>query len=270
MKYAMTTSWDSLYLPYVDPDTVASTLRQALEQLGYTLYDPFGLMPARSYGRVVRLFVSPPVDGWLRVIGTPDPRLLMPLSGMTPCLYLGLQGDEAIIEVYARGGLRQADVELRKYLRPPHKLHDLKQALYAELSDDKNGNSGVFANLPDDIQALGDQVDSRQAQKMFDRLSRNLLKKAGSDDQTADAARELMNPPDWSSAGGQRIRAVVACLTLPDNWREPDFVTLRDAYQLHARRRRKPDARLYPGDDDVMARVPDALDYIPVYGGQDD
>jgi hypothetical protein len=45
-------------------------------------------------------------------------------------------------------------------------------------------------------------------------------------------------------------------------------VALRDSYQLHARRQRKPDARLYPGDEEAMTRVPDALDYIPVYGGK--
>ena len=102
------------------------------------------------------------------------------------------------------------------------------------------------------------------------RLTGNLLKKADSDERTAASARELIQPPDWNSPGARRLHALVGCLTLPPNWRDPDFVTLRDAYQLHARRQRKPDARLYPGDEEIMARVPNALDYIPVYGGRDD
>ncbi|MBL8157537.1 MAG: hypothetical protein JNM70_25480, partial [Anaerolineae bacterium] len=44
---------------------------------------------------------------------------------------------------------------------------------------------------------------------------------------------------------------------------------LRDAYQLHSRRQRNPNARAYPGDEAVMAAVPDALMYTPVYGGAD-
>ncbi len=62
----------------------------------------------------------------------------------------------------------------------------------------------------------------------------------------------------------------MACLNIPTNWREPDFGALRDAYQLHLRQQRKPGARLYPGDEAVMAQVANALDYVPVYGGCDD
>jgi hypothetical protein len=110
---------------------------------------------------------------------------------------------------------------------------------------------------------------------MIDRLSQNLLNKVGqrtgTDAQSMSAAAQEMispTPPDWNSPGGQRIRAVMQCLTVPDNWRDPDFVALRDAYQLRVRRQRKPDARLYPGDEEAMNRVPDALDYIPIYGGK--
>ena len=48
---------------------------------------------------------------------------------------------------------------------------------------------------------------------------------------------------------------------------EPDFDSLRDAYPLHERRRRSPNARIYPGDEAIMAKVSDALLYTPVYGG---
>ena len=32
------------------------------------------------------------------------------------------------------------------------------------------------------------------------------------------------------------------CLSTPDQWRDPTYDTLRDAYQLYRRRQRKPDA----------------------------
>jgi hypothetical protein len=270
-RLKMTGSWDSLYLPSDDPQTIAATLRQSLETLGYTLYDPFGLLPGKSYAQTVRLFVAPARAGWVRVVGTLDPRLLMPLSASAPCLVLSLNGAEAVIEAYARGGLRDPEHVLRRYLRTGLTADHLRRALMDEPPEATTGSAApdAFGHLPSEVQSLAGQVDPRQAQKMFDRISGNLLRKASSDRQVADEARELISPPDWGSPGARRMLAVVGCLTLPDNWREPDFVSLRDAYQLHARRRRKPDARLYPGDEDVMAAVPDALDYIPVYGGQD-
>ncbi len=123
--------------------------------------------------------------------------------------------------------------------------------------------------LPEDVQEMAQDVDLSQAQQMFDKIGGKLLQDVQRGD--AEAARKLLgggeDAPDWNSAGGQRLRALMACLDLPQNWLAPDFVTLRDAYQLHARKQRKPTARLYPGDAEAMAAVPDALDYLPVYGG---
>ena len=87
---------------------------------------------------------------------------------------------------------------------------------------------------------------------------------------TRQAAQEMIagNMPDWDSAGGKRIRALADLLTLPSDWREPDFVALRDAYQLHDRKRRNPNATLYPGDAEAMSKVPHALNFTPVYAGK--
>ena len=110
---------------------------------------------------------------------------------------------------------------------------------------------------------MAKQVDLRQAGKLFERMSATLARKTNAD----PAADDLLKQPDWSSAGGQRIRALMDCLAVPD-WQAPDFVTLRDAYALHHRRQRSPQARLYPGDAEALAAVPDALAYTPVYGGK--
>jgi hypothetical protein len=88
----MTASWDSLFLPSVSQEAVAATLRQSLENFGYTLFNPFGIMPGKSYAHSVRLFVAPAENDWVRVIGAPDPRLVAPLSGSGACLYLALHG----------------------------------------------------------------------------------------------------------------------------------------------------------------------------------
>jgi hypothetical protein len=113
------------------------------------------------------------------------------------------------------------------------------------------------------VQVLAGQVDLQQAGKLFERMSATLARKTNAN----PAADALLKQPDWSSAGGQRIRALMNCLGIP-GWQAPDFVTLRDAYALHQRHQRSPHARLYPGDAEALAAVPDALAYTPVYGGR--
>ena len=51
-------------------------------------------------------------------------------------------------------------------------------------------------------------------------------------------------------------------------WGNPDFVPLRDAYQVLSRLKRRPNATLYAGDQEAMDAVPNALEYRPVYAGK--
>lgn len=263
----MTTPWHSLYLSCADREALVETLQQSLKHLEYTLYDPFGILPGRAYPLAVRVFAAPPANGWIRIIGAVDPRQFLRLSELGLCLSLALDGAEAVIEVYADGQPAADRVQaLTPYLRENAAAHDLEQVLSQVYTATQDKQEGLPLDmLPDDVQQMADNISMKQAQKMFNRLSGRLLK--GADE---DAARQLLsgNAPDWQSAGGQRIRALMAYLTVPQNWHEPDFVTLRDAYQLHNRRRRNPNAMLYPGDAEAMAKVPNALQYVPVYGGK--
>jgi hypothetical protein len=146
-----------------------------------------------------------------------------------------------------------------------------KSASSAPATAPSVGQGGIPVTvLSDEVRALANNVDPKQAQKLFDRLSGHLLKRAMGEDQ-AGSARALIAgepQPEWDSPGGQGIRALMDCLTIPTQWRVPDFTALRDAYPLHERRRRKPDARLYPGDAAIMNQAPDALAYTPIYGGR--
>lgn len=266
----MTASWDSLFFPSAESADVAAALRQALSALGYTAFDPFAPPPGRSYTRAVRLFVAPQTGGWVRVIGAVDRRALAALAADSLCLELGLAGDKARISVWAGGNEVEPIDALQPHTRPG-------SSLSAVLTyNTSTGGTPVVSDtllptLPPDVRPLADQVDLSQAQGMLSRFSSRLLKRAGADDSAEAAARALVAEaaPDWNSPGGQRICALMSALTVPDSWREPDFVTLRDAYQLHLRRQRSPAARLYPGDAEALARVPDALAYTPVYAGLD-
>lgn len=270
----MASSFHSLYLPSADRQTVITLLQESLTALGYTTFDPFALIPGKSYPQAVRLFVAPVIDGWLRVIGEADEALLPTLSQQGMCLALVLVGTEAHIAVYANSA-HIADTNalittLAPHLRAGHSASDLQNVLNsrgeAPLRPINSDSTLPTDILSGDLQALAGQVDMKQANSMFVRLSGQLMKKAGGDKN--EAADLLKIGAEWDSVGGKRIRALMACLSVSDVWREPDFVSLRDAYQLHIRRQRLPNARLYPGDAETMAQVPNALDYTPVYAGR--
>lgn len=264
----MTASWDSLYLPSADSDAVTAALQRALTALGYTLFDPFAPIPGPAYPRAVRLFVAPADGGWVRVVGAADARVLPALSAGRLCLSVALAGDTARIATYLDGAQTDPADALRGYVRPGC---DLAAALRGDmpLPVEPDATPDLLRTLPDDVRPLADQVNMTQAKSMLDRLSGGLLKRAGADANAEVAARALAGNagPDWNSPGGLRVRALMSCITVPPGWREPDFSALRDAYQLHLRRQRRPDARLYPGDAEALARVPAALDYTPVYAG---
>jgi hypothetical protein len=268
----MTTPWSSLYCPSNDTEAIIVALRESLSALGYELYNPFGILPGKAYRQSVKLFAAPH-NGWVRVIGTPDERQLSHLSQSRLCLFVSLDVADARIEVYTNGERSEVVTALAPHLRGGYTRDDLHKALAGEVTAQSPVQSPQsdlpLSALPAEVQALAEQVNPLQAQKLFSRLSADVLKKVSGDAAQVEGARVLVSggaAPDWNSAGGQRIRALMACLT-DDNWREPDFTALRDAYPLHERHRRNPKARLYPSDEAVMAQVPNALDYVPIYGG---
>jgi len=268
--------WHSLYLPCDSDNTtpsVSRVLQETLVSLGYTLYNPFGLIPGKAYAETVKLFVSPAQDGWIRILSAADcqPAELQPgLSTQGLCLYMALDGDSATIRVLVNQAESTPETAFAPYLSSSaaNLDHALHSAELRVVPNQPSPETSAFAILPDDMQSLAGQIDKKQAEKMFARLSKNLMGRAGGD---ADAANRLLageGAPNWDSPGGRRISAVMDCLTVPANWREPDFTSLRDAYQLHERRRRNPQAMLYPGDAEAMAKVENALEYTPVYGGK--
>ncbi len=254
------TAWQSLYLP--SEGDIAGSLKNALTSRGYTPFDPFGLLPAKTYPQAVRLFVAPAKGGWTRVIGAPDPLILPELSLLAPCLLVELDGAAARIEAYTEGEAAAPELALMTYAHEHDCIH---LALEGTPNVSRTPSLGGVAldALPNDVQALAEQVDARHAESLFARISGTLASKGGTNPEAA----ELLRQPEWNSAGGALISALMDCLRIP-KWRAPDFVTLRDAYALHKRLERTPGARLYPGDAEALAAVPDALTYTPVYMGK--
>jgi hypothetical protein len=265
------TQWTSIFCQVDDPTPLEAALRAHLTALGYEVYDPFGLIPPKAYAQTVKLFISPAQAGWVRVIGTADADVLAGLAAFPPALQITLEGEAPAFRVPS-GEVVSA---LGAYLRPGATLEDASNAISGPMIVPPRLAAApppVMAvpleALPEDVQAMLGQVDSGAAASMFNRLSGTLMNKVGGQAEAAQALMAASAPPDWDSIGGARIRALLGCLTMPDGWQTPDFIALRDAYPLHARRKRKPDARLYPGDAEALAAVPNALDYRPVFGGK--
>jgi hypothetical protein len=277
MGFRIMTIWYSLYLPFDDNATrdlsgshaspsIAETLKAELVAHGYTLFDPFAVLPGKSYPQAVRLFVAPVDDGWMRVIGAIDPAvrplLLSPLSEFAPCLLVELDGAEAHIEAYMEGEPAPPQIAFMTYAREHDCIRLALESLVESKGSPTVGGLPLDA-LPTNIQEMAGSIDSKQAEALFARMSGTLAQKTGGSAE----ARDMLRQPDWNSVGGARISALMKCLRIT-GWRAPDFVTLRDAYALHIRRRRSPNATLYPGDSETLTAVPNALDYTPIYAGK--
>ena len=247
-------AWYNLYVNHSDQPTIAARLRDSLLQLGYTEFNAFGLMPGRVYPDAVRLFIAPPQGDWVRVIA--EKPLTFTLPAFPRLIEASLEGTG--LRVYVDAVLADSVTALADY---PCSERALSAPLDATSTDSVGGVP--LDALPDDVRQMASGLDPRQVGKLFNRMSATVLGKVGAE---AGGAGDLLKTTDWSTPNGQQIRRVLACLQLDTT---PDFVTLRDAYALHERRRRNPKANLYPGDAEAMQAVPNALAFIPLYAGRD-
>jgi hypothetical protein len=267
--YSAKTNQPNLTTPNNGAAFVAA-LGDALTGLGYTLYDPFkGIGSGIAYAQTVKHFVAPANSGWTRILGVTDDRLIQILSQSALCLSVALDGEEDQIAAYWDGDPVDTVASLTAHLRSGLAAFDLQRALdrnYPKAKKDKDDATVPMDVLPADVQAMAEELNPQRVNKMFNRFMQRFGKGLSDD---PNAARDLLNDGriEWESPGGQRIEAVMACLTIGDAWREPDFVTVRDAHQLKLRHQHTPNAPLFPGDEEAMAAVPNALDYSPVYGG---
>lgn len=280
--------WQSLYLSCVDaPHTttasIITTVQNALTNADYTLYDPFNALSFTSYAQTVKLFVAPIAEGWCRVIVDALPTmtqaaLLAQLSAGTTALAITLDAEQNPaqhhVHIY-RDGQTAARQALAPYLRNKHTLEDVQRALSQQArqgTSHQPGSTMPLDALPDEYRTMAETLSDKHMGKLFDKLMRRVGKKVGGDQ---NAARDLLQGGvDWESQAAIQITQFMQCLTIPQGtipqgWRWPDFVTLRDAYQLHLRRQRNPQATLYPGDAEAMNAVPNALAYTPIYAGKD-
>lgn len=251
---------------------LAEGLIAAAKAAGYTPYDPFGLMPGLSYPLAIRAFAAPhDLGGWRTVIASAD---LIP-SAVIASAAESLRAAALHLTLDMDG---RAEIAWFSGDPPPDLAHvidgdPLTVERYAVAAPASASAAPALAlpidALPEDVRSalVGGQIDETQAEKLFAKMSGAVAGKLGGD---AEAAKKLLQSAqiDWESGGGRRIRAAIGLFGLGDALRLPEFTALRDAYALQARKRRKPDAPLYPGDAEAMAAVPDALAYTPIFAGR--
>jgi hypothetical protein len=232
-------TWCSLFCQENDSAAVAARARLWMTEAGFTPYDPFSGIPSPAYSGTIKLFVAPARAGWVRLV--PE------------------QPTEAIAQL--AGAL---DAVLLSAADPRWHDGDAPSATIQSIALDA---------LPPEVRDRAVGVDPAQIGRMTDRLLGTLRDKAGMSDDAAAAAGSMLAAAgqgqlDLNSRAGRALAAEAARLGLPDGWHTPDFITLRDAFAVQRRLQRFPNARLYPGDAEARDAVPDALAYLPLFGGK--
>lgn len=277
-------AWGMVYVEG-DQSAVADVLLRALGGAGYEVYDAYGSAFPPAYARAVRTFVAPTSGAWTRILGEFDAALLPALASSFPVIDAQVTaGDddheaEASLAVWL-DGVRQAELTAiadrldaawaRDIAAGVQRLTDWRAAPQIIQPDARPTGSFVpRETLPGYARGLFDTLNPEQAGSLFNRMTSSLAGKLGK--AQMESARGLLQPRriDWTRGKPAIVAETLSALYGgQQGWRDPDFVALRDAYQLHVRRRDRPQAPLYPGDAEALAAVPDALAYVPVYGGK--
>lgn len=275
-------AWHSLFLRTTEPPTdqaaVTTALLDSAQRGGYERYDPFtgGMGTPPRLKTFVKHFVAPAADGWIRVLGTPDRNIVIDLSRWQPVVYLWFDGDQVGVEAYNNGST--APEALADFLIRGKTLDDLRKALTASVPLLKVVSNRSQDLLPDDVQALARQhnVNPDQANKLIDRLTANMFgrldRQSGGEasDMQAQARALATSAPrlDWNSPAALGLQAAAQLLQLPSNWRDQDFDTVREAYQVARRLRKNPRSSLMPDEQAALKTLPNAIEYEAVYIGK--
>lgn len=267
--------WQRLFIrPAVERSSAAcaDALKAAARGAGFNPYDPFGSMPGLSYPTAIKAFAAPfDLGGWRAVIASADPIPSAVIASAAEALgaaalHLALSADGRAEIAWFNG---DPPPELARIIDGDPPTIE-RFAVPAPASEAPILALPIDA-LPEDarLALVTGQIDGTQAEKLFAKMSGAVAGKLGGGGD-AEAAKKLLQTAqiDWESGGGRRIRAALGLIGAGGALSLPDFTPLRDAYALHARRRRKPDAPLYPGDAEAMAAVPNALAYAPIFAGR--
>ncbi|MBI5928506.1 MAG: hypothetical protein HY862_04315 [Chloroflexi bacterium] len=259
-----------------DPSEIQAHLKTNLQALGYVFYDPFAGGTGTPVGlqQRTRSFISPAHGGWVRMLFAPN-------EGWTDEVTRDILAGRPVIraiyfsgEQFEIGTVTDGIIGLVSFLRTGLTEADLQRALVA--SSQVHTASPDGGNLPSELQKFADEqgVDAQQVDKMMQKMAGSVFKKIGSEQDAQTQAKSAMagatkQPEvDWNSPAGKALLGVMACLSVPEKWWQPDWKTLTGAYQAARQLQRDPKSPMLPGDKQAMAALPNALDFTPLYMGK--
>lgn len=262
--------WHNLYVSTSDHERVAIALHNSLQEQGYISYDPFagGMGTPPGLTETVKMFVAPSQDNWVRILGE------VPASITLPFTYLrGWVGEHSAGFSAWEGNTA---LQITDFLRAPYTSVEWDQLINRAV--DNTARMDNTSALPAELRHMAEQnkINPAQAESMFNRLTGQLFnkmdKQSGGTAKTLQTqAKQVLHNPmavDWSRGWAARLAALASLLILPDNWRTPDFITLRDAYQVARRLKKSPKALLMNDEKVALGMVDNAIDYQPVYMGK--
>ncbi len=272
--------WHSVFCHTTAVTPIEETLSKHLLANGYSAYNPFGRLPGRAYPRTVKLFISPTRSQWTRLILDSEAlwgdenylEIAQQSATLAPSLYVALQEGQHTFQAYSNTPSDDPARVFEQALAENMSVDAFRQLWNTAPQDiasiPTDTSPSIRDLLPTEYQGFGQGVNNQQAEKLFEKMSGNFRGRFGGAENEAEVEKLLKNnQPQWESAGGNHLRAIFQALSIAD-WQLPDFATLRDAYTLHARKQRNPQAMMYPGDAEAMASVPNALEYIPLFFGK--
>lgn len=261
-----------LYLhPYPNQEAFVEPFKQMLQAHAYHLYDPFGLLPGKTYPHTVKLFVAPShQEGWVALISEHELSEWLPAWGSS-CIALLIDTQSAQVDFYQDGGACSPTDFLKQFVGDV----GLAQALeYYEATKhtqhDPTPSPTVvpLTLLPSDVQAMAGNLSNQQINTLFEKLTRQLPQ--GSVLAEAQQFIHEQATLDWTRAHTQAVLRLMSAIGAPDPSALPTFATVRDAYSVHRRLQRKPDRTLLADEDNLRRLLPNALDYQPIYAGRGD
>jgi hypothetical protein len=269
----MSSPWYSYYLLSDDYADVAARLSAAFQAQGWAAYDPFpgGSGTPFTFKTFAKQFVLPGANGSVRIAcDSPLPRpVLNAFSHNNPVLRGWLDGTSGGWEVNRNGAADTSTRAFGPFLRPGRPLEDITRALNGLIPVPVLSTTGT---LPPDVAQLAQDrgVNTKQAQKITDRLTGSVFGKFGSAGSGArESAQSFLNAAiDWNSDNGRRVRAGAEVLVVPTAWREPDYIQAKDAYQAARAQARNPNAMLTASERAAFNRFAEAQSYKALFFGR--
>lgn len=261
-----------------DAEHLKTSLRNALQNAGYSFYDPFpgGTGTPMGLQNRVRSFIAPPDAGWVRMLFAPNEMWQENevLAGLNlPVIKIVYFSPEQFeIGAYQPNTGATGIPALVTFLRTGLTENDLRQAMNIASGSASDSASN---ELTPELQKFAEEqgVDAQQVDKLMQKMAGSVFQKMGDKGAQAEAKSAIIGAAkqatvDWNSAAGQAVKAMLGCLTVPENWTQPDWKTLTAAYQVARQLQRDPKALMLPGDKDALKALPHALEFNPLYIGK--